>query len=193
MPNSGRPRSAETTTRALDEALRILREDGIAALTMERVAANIGVSKPSLYRRWKDRGELIMDALQKVLTIGECPDTGVLSEDLFLYGKQSLENESKVTRGAESNSLLATVLSPEIAPLYFERVGAHRRKNGMLIVQRAVARGELPADVNASLFLDMLSGTIFFHGYLQRLPLEEADLRQIVRTICSSPPVISAL
>ncbi len=163
----------------------------MGSLSMERVAANIGVSKPSLYRRWKDRGELIMDALQRVVEIGDCPDTGNLAEDLYLYGRQSLENESRATSGADSNSLMRTVLSPEIAPLYFERIGQHRRKNGLLIVQRAVARGELPVDVNASLLLDMLSGTVFFHAYMQRLALQDSELRQIVRTICATPPVLT--
>ncbi|WP_313278395.1 TetR/AcrR family transcriptional regulator [Timonella senegalensis] len=191
MRSSGRPRSTQTTENAIEEALKILREEGVGSLSMERVAANIGVSKPSLYRRWKDRGELIMDALQRVVEIGDCPDTGNLAEDLYLYGRQSLENESRATSGADSNSLMRTVLSPEIAPLYFERIGQHRRKNGLLIVQRAVARGELPVDVNASLLLDMLSGTVFFHAYMQRLALQDSELRQIVRTICATPPVLT--
>jgi len=55
----GRP--STTRERAVAAASRILRREGYARLTMERVAAESGVAKTTLYRRWPTRAALCMD------------------------------------------------------------------------------------------------------------------------------------
>jgi AcrR family transcriptional regulator len=60
-PRSGAHRRAETKVRVLSAAGRILKRDGYARLTMERVAAESGVAKTTLYRSWPTKAALCMD------------------------------------------------------------------------------------------------------------------------------------
>ncbi|HET9520917.1 MAG TPA: WHG domain-containing protein [Candidatus Limnocylindrales bacterium] len=54
------PTPARTSTEAIVAAgRRILELEGLAGLTMQRVAADVGVRPPSLYKRVRGRGELI--------------------------------------------------------------------------------------------------------------------------------------
>ena len=76
----------------LEEAILLaaweeLAETGYTRLTMENVAARAGTNKAVLYRRWKNKSELVMTALKKYLPkiTDEIPDTGDLRSDVYTY------------------------------------------------------------------------------------------------------------
>ncbi|MFT4005855.1 MAG: TetR/AcrR family transcriptional regulator [Lacrimispora sp.] len=76
----------------LEEAILLaaweeLAETGYTRLTMENVAARAGTNKAVLYRRWKNKSELVMAALKKYLPkiTDEIPDTGDLRSDVYTY------------------------------------------------------------------------------------------------------------
>src|SRR5215469_10973874 len=54
-------RQTGTRERALATAAEILRRDGYSRLTMERVAAESGVAKTTLYRRWPTKAALCIE------------------------------------------------------------------------------------------------------------------------------------
>jgi len=62
-PRSGRPRSADVDAQIFDAVLTIVAEEGYSRLTMEGIAARSGVSKASIYRRFRSRGEAAAEAL----------------------------------------------------------------------------------------------------------------------------------
>lgn len=67
-------------TATMDELL----ENGYPTLTMDRVADRARTSKASLYRRWSNRTDLVMDTLlHHFPTPDEMPSTGTLRGDLF--------------------------------------------------------------------------------------------------------------
>src|SRR5215469_3968513 len=72
-----------TRERALSAATEILRREGYSRLTMERVAAESGVAKTTLYRRWPTKAalcmELYLDVAERELSD---PDTGDVVRDL---------------------------------------------------------------------------------------------------------------
>src|SRR5579864_7034095 len=72
-----------TRERAVAAAARILGRDGYARLTMERVAAESGVAKTTLYRRWPTKAALCMDLYLEVAGRElHDPDTGDITSDL---------------------------------------------------------------------------------------------------------------
>src|SRR5437588_2120534 len=72
-----------TRERALAAAAGILRRDGYSRLTMERVAAESGVAKTTLYRRWPTRAALCMELYLEVAGRElHDPDAGDVERDL---------------------------------------------------------------------------------------------------------------
>lgn len=61
----GRPRDAEVDERVHAAAEAILCDDGLAGLSMERVAREAGVGKQTLYRRYPSRLPLLLDLIMR--------------------------------------------------------------------------------------------------------------------------------
>lgn len=76
----------------LEEAILLaaweeLAKTGYTRLTMENVAERAKTNKAVLYRRWHNKSELVMAAIQKYLPkiTDEIPDTGDLRNDVYTY------------------------------------------------------------------------------------------------------------
>lgn len=71
----------------LQAAWEELAETGYTHLTMESVAARAGTNKAVLYRRWGNKSELVIAAIQKHLPkiTNEIPNTGDLRSDVYTY------------------------------------------------------------------------------------------------------------
>src|SRR5436305_10846858 len=79
----GARRQTQTKERVLSAAGEILRREGYSQLTMERVAAESGVAKTTLYRRWPTKAALCMDLYLDISGRElNMPDTGNVAGDL---------------------------------------------------------------------------------------------------------------
>src|SRR5947209_18539308 len=80
----GRPRSAEADRAILAAAVDLLAERGLAAMSIEEVAARAGVGKTTIYRRWPSKGLLALDAFVISFRAEQPqPDPGTLRGDLL--------------------------------------------------------------------------------------------------------------
>src|ERR687885_704622 len=86
MPRSsrgGRPRDPSRDGVIRAAILRLLAEVGYGALTMDAVAAEAGVGKATIYRRWRTKEDLVVDTISEVNRSEiPLPDTGTLEGDL---------------------------------------------------------------------------------------------------------------
>src|ERR1700691_1881023 len=83
-PGRGRPRSEAADRAILRAATELLAERGLAGMSMEEVAARAGVGKATIYRRWRSRGALALDAfMAEFQALQPLPDTGTLRGDLL--------------------------------------------------------------------------------------------------------------
>ncbi len=69
----GRPRSQEADRAILTAAVDLLAERGLAAMSIEEVAARAGVGKTTIYRRWPSKGLLALDAFVTSFGCGRSP------------------------------------------------------------------------------------------------------------------------
>jgi AcrR family transcriptional regulator len=172
---TGRPRSQRTETAILKAASQLLAESGLAAMTMEGVAARAGVGKASIYRRWPSKGALAFDAtLDEYLAGQPAPDTGSLEGDLLATARDWVRVINRSPSGKTLRGLIAEVQSdPSLADAWRERFVAQVRRRRRPIVERSIARGEIPAASDPELILDMLYGPLY-HRYLHgHLPLND--------------------
>lgn len=79
---TGRPRSTEADTAILEATRAALVDLGWSKLTMGDVAGRAGVAKTTLYRRWANKNELVVDAVAVLFDELELPDLGSLQADI---------------------------------------------------------------------------------------------------------------
>ena len=179
----GRPRSPETRTKILNAAYEILNEVGFMDLTIEGVAARASVGKPTIYRRWKTKAALAMDAFLEVLNPELAfPDTGEAKEDFRqqMYKIVKLMNSPK-------GGVLASVIGcgqadEELIAAFRENWLIPRRKDAKLIFKRGVERGELK-EVDEEVVIDALYSPLFYRLLLKHQPLTQKLVDDLVDVV----------
>ena len=160
----GRPRSEKAHEAILRAAAGLLLEHGLAAVSMDAVAARAGVSKATIYRWWPTKESLALDALYTEWTAAApVPrDTGSLRSDLIELLSPWVRLVSAQPYGRVIAALLAeTRADPAFAAEYQRRVIEPRRDQAREIFGRAIERGEVPADLDLEVALDLIYGPLY--------------------------------
>jgi AcrR family transcriptional regulator len=184
----GRPRSADTEKAILKAAAEIVIGSGLAEMTIEGVAERAGVGKASIYRRWPSRGALAFDAVvDSILTSQPTPDTGSLEGDLIQVAAIWVRSSSDRRWGRTVAHLIAEVQSDaDLAVVWRERFVNRIRKERRPIIDRAIARGEIPAGSDPELIMDLFYGPLY-HRYLNgHLPLDQSFARGVARMVAAA-------
>jgi AcrR family transcriptional regulator len=193
-PQRGRPRSEQADRAIMAAALELLAERGIAGMSIEEVASRAGVGKATVYRRWSSKGALALDAfLAEFRQQQPLPDTGSLRGDL----RASLRAWVRAVTRTPVGRILADLIGEmqadkDLAVSYREQVLEPLRQQHRIMLDRAIARGEIPAGTDREVALDLMFGAAQHRLLLGHLPLTERFVRQIVDVIVSglqaSPP-----
>lgn len=131
----------------LDATLELVLESGYEGMSLDELARRAHVSKATLYSRWSGKPALIVDALGHDASRREDDDLdrGSLRADLLALGAELMAG------GERSGRLVLALASavqaePEIAAAVAAHLAAPFEIRGSAIVQRAITRGELPAE-----------------------------------------------
>jgi AcrR family transcriptional regulator len=177
-PGTARPggrtaRNAEAVFAATIDELSARAYDEIS---IETIAARAGVHKTTIYRRWHSKAELVTQALTASAgSLIEIPDTGALEADLRILSR-SVRATLASPRGAATTRTLLTgaAASPEIRHL-MQQFWAARLSAIAAIVDRAVARGELPRDTDPAALMHALAAPLYYRLLVTGEPLTELD------------------
>ncbi|WP_058046330.1 TetR/AcrR family transcriptional regulator [Streptomyces roseifaciens] len=166
---TGRPRSPEADRAILEATRAALVELGWGKLTMGDVAARAGVAKTTLYRRWANKNELVVDAVAALFDEQlELPDLGSLQADIEGV---VLRFAALLERPETKTALMAVVAESTRDDALRERIRdaiVDRQKRLVLLGrERAQARGELPYEEDpsaaartADLIFDVIAGAV---------------------------------
>ena len=178
----GRPRNEKAREEILDVAMEALLNHGITAMNMDTVAASAGVSKATIYRWWPSKETLAMDALYRTWESAPSPpDTGSLRDDLRNLLWPWTELITRRPYGRVIAGLLGHVVTnPDFALTYRARFLDQRRDHGRMILQQAIARGEIPARTRTETILDLLYGPIYHRLMHGHAPLDHTFVDDIV-------------
>ncbi|RSO10002.1 TetR family transcriptional regulator [Streptomyces sp. WAC 05379] len=156
-------RSEEARLAVLEAADDLLVEKGFAGVTMEGIAGRAGVAKQTIYRWWSTKTEVLMDAfLQDAIEDLTPPDSGDLATDLRAYLGQLAWFIGKSDPGAVFRALLAHAQhDPTFAQEFRSRCLTPQRHRDRLLLERAVAAGQLPAGVDLDTETDQLVGPVY--------------------------------
>jgi AcrR family transcriptional regulator len=190
LRSPGRPRDPRRDAAIRDAALALMAEVGYERMTVDAIAAAAGVSKPTIYRRWAGKQELVVDAIRlHPHNLAPAPDTGTLRGDLLAAVRQFAQQQLESAHIAAG---LASRLreSPELAAIIREHAVEVVRGRFELIVERAVARGELAAEPAVSpLFADVAPSLVHTRTVMSLEPVDDAFVAELVDRILL--PIVS--
>jgi AcrR family transcriptional regulator len=179
----GRPRSEKARQSILKAAADLLLARGLGAVSMDTVAEQAGVSKATIYRWWPTKETLALDALfVEWDSVRPAPvDTGPLREDLLSLIRPWVRLVSEQPYARVIAALInAAATDPEFARLYRERVVQPRREQAHAIFAHAIDRGEIPADTDIDVAIDLLYGPLYHRLLHGHAPLTELVGEQVI-------------
>ena len=184
MRSAGRPRSAHADRAILRTALELLVAQGYDGMSMEGVAAAAGVGKPTIYRRYPTKRELVIAA---VSTLAESLPAAEHSNDLRTDLLNFLEPAFEVFRSGVGFAMLGALLvkereDPELMALFRARIVQPRMRIVAEMLRRGVDRGELRVDAPIEAAVQMLAGSMFAR-HVAGQPADAAWLRLVIDTL----------
>jgi AcrR family transcriptional regulator len=157
----GRPRDEGATQAIIEVALRQLAKLGYAGVSIESVASEVGVARATVYRRYKDKADLITAAIA-ANPGGRFPDEPSSDPQADLIAYLS-EFDERFGEGCVEviGTLLGSHTERAALALHRERVLEPRTAYVRSLLVRAQELGQLQADIDIDLAVQMLSGSVF--------------------------------
>ncbi|MCX4548635.1 TetR/AcrR family transcriptional regulator [Streptomyces sp. NBC_01387] len=177
-PGTLRPggRTAKVRAAALEATRETLIAQGFHALNMDRVAAAAGVGRTTVYRRWGSSAGLVADLLREMAEQSvPGADTGTLEGDLRANAALVLDALTDPRSSAVFQAVIAAAAcdaecATALNGFYATRIGAW-----VPCVERAAARGEIPAGTEAAEVVRAVSAPLYYRFAISREPLTTAD------------------
>jgi AcrR family transcriptional regulator len=181
----GRKRSEGSRLAILTAAIDLVGEVGYAGLTVEGIAARSGAGKQTVYRWWRSKADVLLDALATKTDLHiPVPDEGSYAEDLraFLDASFQLGRDRQIV-----DALRALMAQAQIDPEFGDRFRAaflYRRREALaVIVNRAKGRGDLPPTPSPGTVADIVFGVIWYRMLATGQPLDSRLVDDLVTTL----------
>ena len=179
MSNTSRrsdPRSERSREAILAATRELLADEGgVRSLTVEAVAARSGVAKTTIYRRWRDKWELALDAvmIDMLPRFTDPVDVGDTRKELITFVDSVTKLWASPPDGPAMQGLVSEIATqPELARVYREQVVEPRREQLRPVIERGIARGDLRPDTDLRLMHELLVGPILYRLLLSGPPLD---------------------
>ncbi|MEE6311679.1 TetR/AcrR family transcriptional regulator [Plantactinospora veratri] len=160
---------------------------GYGRLSIEAVARRAGVGKTAIYRRWSSKLEMVLEIVSRVAGQSlPLPDTGSLKGDLEVL----LRIVARALRHPLASQIVPDLLAeaarnPEIAETLQQALRTNQRDVGILLLDRAVGRGELPAEADPDVAVDLIIGPLYWRLAVARTPFPEDYLPRMAAAIAA--------
>jgi AcrR family transcriptional regulator len=161
--SQGRPRSLQSHQAILQATLEVLAEVGFERMSMDAIATRAKVSKPTIYRRYKSKEELVADAIESLREEIIIPDTGSFWGDI----EALIQSAAQITLTPLGRQTIAMIISsatsnPQFAQIYWTKYLQPRRQAFAIVLKRAKTRNEIQAEMDSNLVFDIISGVMLY-------------------------------
>lgn len=176
----GRKRDPAAQAAILVATRELMLEVGYHRLTIEGVARRAGVGKATIYRWWHSRGSLVLEAAADHIAVRQVPDSGVTRTDLRDATQALIDVfADPIARIVIFAATAGLDDDPGMAAAFRGQTVYPWRQGATLAIQRGIARGDLRADLDVALALDILVGTVFQRTLVIAVP-ETAGLGEAI-------------
>jgi AcrR family transcriptional regulator len=178
--NGGRPRNPDIDRAVLAAAARLVLSSGLRAVSIDAIAAEAGVGRMAIYRRWPNKAAIVMSAFVARVD----PTTLFAPASNFLESiRLQMRTMAKAFRGKDG-ALLRVLLAeaqhcPEVAEELRERWTMPRRRMATAYFEQGIREGRLRADVDVNVMIDLLYAPIYYRLQMGTGPLSNAYIDEI--------------
>ncbi|MEU8708976.1 TetR/AcrR family transcriptional regulator [Streptomyces sp. NPDC048565] len=200
MPSRKAPDSSRRSDRSrraiCDAALALVGEVGYTRTTIEGIAARAGVGKQTIYRWWPSKAAVLMEAFidenarrsteVEGVAAGEdgapeIPDTGDLTADLKLVLRATVDGLNDPTSAAPTRALAAEgIIDPALGARFVENLLEPQLQLYVTRLRAAQEAGEVRADIDPRVALELLIAPLTHRWLLRTLPLTHAYADAVV-------------
>ena len=171
----------------LTAALQALAEHGFDKMTIEDVAARAGVGKAAVYRRWSNKAAVVAEAIarwRRTLGPVQPPNTGSLRGDIdaLLAAVPELDDAEVNTMTMVMGVATAASRNAVLAAALDELVLSQPRRMISVVLDQAVARGEISARRDLSLIPDVALGLNLLRVITGR-PIDRVFVRRVLEDV----------
>ena len=134
-----------------------------------------GVAKTTIYRRWRDKWELALDAVMIDILPGfaEPVDVGDTRKELVTFVDAASKNLSTPPSAPAMQGLASQIATdPDLGRVYREQVVEPRREQLRPVIERGIARGDLRPDTDVRLVHELMVGPIFYRLLFSGGPID---------------------
>jgi AcrR family transcriptional regulator len=187
-PHTGRRRNEAARDAILDAAFRLLSSPAAEVMTIDAIAAEAGVGRQTIYRWWPSKGAVVADALVRHAGFAVPErDTGSFTGDLAAFFTDSfagLENEGYADR---LRQIVAEAQHDEHVARVLGDFTAVRRAALRALLERGAAAGELTADADLDMLVDMAYGVLYYRLLVRHAPLDAQAARSLAAELSRAP------
>ena len=163
--------------------LDVLKSGGYRAVTIAAIAQRTKRGRSSIYRRWPSKRHLVAYSVVSELGATPAADTGDLAGDLNAVVETLLRAFGGPLRQALPGLVADMANDPELGEAIRDEVLAIRRRSMREALARAVARGEIRADFDEELILDMLTGPFYYRALFGHAPIGRRMAQEAVKYV----------
>ncbi|MDX8499895.1 TetR/AcrR family transcriptional regulator [Mesorhizobium sp. VK4C] len=178
----GAKRNPESADAILEAAEAVLAEAGYSGFSIEAVARRARAGKPTIYRWWPSKAALLIEVYQRQKRV-ETPDTGNIEADLAGFLMNLFAHWRDTSSGNVFRSLVAEAQSDAAAAAALADYARGRRAHTGRMIERAKARGEVVADIDAEIVADLIASYAWRHLLTNRLDEDEETIRAAVHYV----------
>ena len=173
-PHTGRRRNDAAREAILDATFRLFSRPGTEALTIDEIAAEAGVGRQTIYRWWPSKGAVLADALARHARI-VVPErqTGSFAGDLAAFLVDSFAGLGYPGYADRLRQVVAEAQHDEHVASVLADFTVVRRAALRALLERGQAAGELAADADLDMLVDMAYGVLYYRLLVRHAPLDE--------------------
>ena len=164
---AGRPLDENVDAAILDTAWRMLLREGYARMSIARVAEEARVGRPAIYRRYRDKSELVAAVLADKQSRTQPIDTGTARGDLIAhleFARRRFAVELAGTMIVEGRK------HPELLDGFRRGMLQPRMADIIVALERGKQRGEVRADLDSEIAVHALMGAFMFYRIAEGQP-----------------------
>jgi AcrR family transcriptional regulator len=167
--------------RILDSTRELICARGPRQITINEIAAHAGVGKQTIYRWWPSKTAVAIEALEQMFEAeSPFPDSGSAHDDTRTQMRRVADTFASPTGSIIRELVAESQGDVTIAEEFRVRFFAERRRRARAVLQAGVDRGELCADLDVEVAIDLLYAPLWMRLLVGHQPLTQRCVDAIV-------------